>query len=117
MTQFVYWTSTGITKRIAMMFNGIPIQEYQEGTFILAVPSYGSPRTGNHVPKGVKKFLAEHGGMMTGVVGIGNTTFGPDFCIGAKKVAERWGVPLITTIDLVPTADEIEVIHQFLEGK
>lgn len=114
--QVVYWSSTGVTKRVAERFNGIPLEQYQGGDYVLVVPSYGAPRTGNYVPVAVKKFLGETGDCLVGVIGVGNTNFGPDFCLGAVRIAERWGVPLIAKVDLVLTADEIRKINDFLGG-
>lgn len=112
--QVVYWSSTGVTERVAEHFNGVPIEEYDNGEYVLVVPSYGAPRTGNYVPTAVKKFLGETGDCLVGVIGVGNTNFGPDFCLGAVRIAERWGVPLIAKVDLVLTQDEEKKINDFL---
>lgn len=114
--QVVYWSSTGITKRVAERFNGVPLEQYQGGDYVLVVPSYGAPRTGNYVPTAVKKFLGETGDCLVGVIGVGNTNFGSDFCLGAVRIAERWGVPLIAKVDLVPSVEDEEAITTFLEG-
>lgn len=116
MIQLVYWSSTGITRRAAERLGGTSIEHYYGGPYVLMVPSYGAPRTGGHVPPAVKKFLAEHGDELVGVVGMGNTTFGPDYCLGARKIAARWEVPLIEKIDLVATGDQEERIKQFLSS-
>lgn len=94
---------------------GVSTDQYQGGEFVFMFPTYGSPRTGNHVPRGVKKFLAEHGDRMVGVVGFGNSIFGPEFCAGAAKVAERWDVPLLAKVDLVPTGEQVRTINKFME--
>lgn len=112
----VYWSSTGITRRLAEEFGGIPLDEYTGGDYLLVIPSYGAPRTGNHVPPRVKRFLREHGDGLVAVVGVGNTTFGSEFCLGARKVADRWGVPLLATVDVVATAEETAVVHEFLRS-
>ena len=113
MIQVVYWSSTGVTKRVAGSLGGIPVDKYQGGKFILLVPSYGAPRTGNHVPNRVKRFLGEHAALMVGVAGVGNTVFGPEFCLGAVKISERFGVPLLAKIDVVPTKDQIDAITNY----
>lgn len=102
---------------MAERFGGIELGDYQDGEFVLVVPSYGSPRTGGYVPAAVKKFLRAHGDCLAGVVGVGNTNFGPDFCLGARRIAERWGVPLIAQVDLVLSETQIEAIEKFLEGR
>lgn len=114
--QVVYWSSTGVTKRVASRFGGKPLEHYQGGDYVLVVPSYGAPRTGNYVPTAVKKFLGETGDCLVGVIGVGNTNFGPDFCLGAVRIAKRWGVPLIAKVDLVPSVEDEEAITTFLEG-
>lgn len=110
--QLVYWSSTGVTRRVAEPLGGIEIAEYTGGSFILVVPSYGAPRTGQHVPRPVKKFLAENADQMVAVVGVGNTVFGPEFCLGAKKVSERFQVPLIAQIDVVATPEDLVTIRK-----
>lgn len=113
--QLVYWSSTGVTRRVAEPLGGIETAEYTGGPFILVVPSYGAPRTGQHVPRPVKKFLAENADQMVAVVGVGNTVFGPEFCLGARKISERFGVPLIAQIDVSPMPEDIETIREELE--
>lgn len=113
--QLLYHTAAGTTRNTGNRLGGVPLSEYDGGEFVIMFPSYGAPRTGNHVPVPVKKFLAEHGDRLAAVVGMGNTIFGPEFCAGAAKVAERWGVPLLAKIDLVPTAEQTKTIQRFLE--
>jgi Protein involved in ribonucleotide reduction len=112
--QLLYWSSTGITERLALRLGGDPLRNYAGDEFILMVPSYGAARTGQHVPRPVKRFLAEHSDQMVGVVGVGNITFGPEFCLGAVKISERFGVPLLASIDIVPTQDQIKIIRKEL---
>ena len=115
MSQLVFWSGTGLTASIAKQFNGIPLDEYKEGAFVLLVPSYGAPRTGNHVPDAVKRFLSEHAENMVGVIGNGNLLFGPEFCLGASKISKKFEVPLLAQIDLVPSAEQVKSITQFLK--
>lgn len=111
----VYFSATGVTQRIAEKLGGIPLEEYAgEREFVLIFPSYGSPRTGGYVPPAVKKFLAEHSDRLTAVVGVGNLTFGSDFCLGAVRAARRFRVPLLARIDMTPTLDDLRVIRMFL---
>lgn len=110
MVQLIYYSRTGITQRIADSFNGIPIHDYEGGKYILMLPSYGVPRTGDHVPKPVKKFLSQHSDNIVGVVGVGNRLFGSEFCLGAQKVADKFEVPLLTKIDLVPSYSDLNII-------
>lgn len=116
MIQLVYWSQTGITKRVAEKFGGIELSDYENGPYVLILPSYGSPRTGNYVPTAVKKHLAKHGDCLVGVIGVGNSNFGPDFCKGAWRVSRRFKVPLLLNIDMVPTTDQAIYIEHYLKG-
>lgn len=103
-----------MSKRIAQRSGGIELEDYTGGEYILIVPSYGSPRTNNFVPNQVKRFLAENSAQLVGVVGVGNTTFGPLFCLGAIRVSERFNVPLIATIDVSINGEQSEAIREAL---
>lgn len=112
----VYWSGSGITKRTAEKYGGVPLEQYvPELPYTLMIPTYGSPRTGGGVPGPVIQFLSLHGHCMTGVIGVGNTTFGEDFCFGAKDVAAAFDVPLHMMIDLVPTKEQEITLQKFKE--
>lgn len=118
MLKLLYWSATGLCKAQAERLGGIPIHEYDGNSeYILMFPSYGAPRTGNHVPPAVKKFLKFNGSRMRGVVGFGNIIFGPEFCLGAVKVAKKFQVPVVASIDMVPTDYQEQIINNFLEGQ
>lgn len=113
--QLLYFSVTGVTRRAAEKFGGKPITEYDgESEYVLMLPSYGSPRSGEHVPKPVRVFLQEHSGRMVGVIGIGNRTFGSEFCMGAIYTAKDHNVPLVTTIDMVPSLEDNNKIKEAL---
>ena len=113
----IYHSSTGVTRRVAEPLGGIPLSDYDgESEYILLFPSYGSPRTGGYVPHRVLDFLEEHSDNMVAVVGLGNITFGRDFCFGAEMVSERYGVPLLAKIDMVIAESERRIIQRHLEG-
>lgn len=114
MTLAVYHSATGVTKRVAKQFSGIPLNAYTEGAYVLFVPSYGAPITGQYVPRPVKQFLREHGDQIKAVVGVGNRTFGNDFCKAAKLISERFGVPLLRCIDMVLTEEDERAINNYL---
>lgn len=112
----VYHSGSGVTERVARRFDGLSLDEYTgEGDVVLMVPSYGSPKTGNYVPRKVKQFLKIHKDKVVSVVGIGNRTFGSDFCKGAVRISEKLGVPVVTLIDVVPTQSELDLIKEELE--
>lgn len=80
-------------------------------------PTYGVPSTGGYIPTPVQRFLTYHRNNIKAVVGTGNITFGPEFAIGAEYVAKKLGVPLLAKIDVVPTAEDIETINQYLNER
>lgn len=113
----VYWSGSGITERVAKKVGGVPLDQYvPEQPFTLVVPTYGSPRTGGYIPNLVVQFLNMHGHCMEAVIGVGNTTFGEDFCYGAKAIASAFDVPLAMMIDIVPTVEQ-EVSLQKIKEK
>ncbi len=103
----IYWSGSGITERVAKKYGGVHLNDYvPDQPFTLMVPTYGSPRTGGYIPDAVIQFLNLHGHCMEAVIGVGNTTFGEDFCFGAKEIATAFDVPLAMMIDMVPTAEQ-----------
>ena len=113
----LYWSGSGVTERIARQYGGVPLEHYvPEQPCTLMFPSYGAPRTGGYVPPAVMDFLGFHGHCVEYVIGVGNTTFGGDFCRGARLVSEELGVPLVAEIDMVPTERD-EQILKFLKEK
>lgn len=111
----MYFSRTGITANIANRFDGIPLKQYKgDAPYVLLIPSYGQPRTGNHLPKEVKQFLKQHHENMKAVIGMGNRTFGREFCLGAHKIAQHYNVPLLAEIDLVPTESQTKHILKAL---
>lgn len=112
--QLVYYSGTGVSRRIAQRFGGIELGNYSGGEYILLAPSYGAPRTRNFVPQQIKRFLAENADQMVGVVGVGNTTFGPEFCLGAIRISQKFQVPVITLIDVSATPDQLNAIRRAL---
>lgn len=116
MTQIVYWSGVANTTRRAVEKHGaIPLHQYNGGRFVLAFPTYGAPRTGGFIPPAVQSFLQDHGDNLAGVIGVGNTTFGSDFCKGATMVAEEYSVPLLLKIDVVPTGPQNSTLKQLTE--
>ena len=110
--QLVYWSGTGVTRRIADKFGGIPIQDYDAYTpCILMFPSYGSPKTGGYIPPLVAMFLEKYHENVTGIVGVGNTTFGADFCKGSRLASEQYGIPTLAEIDMVLARQQRAVIE------
>lgn len=112
--EVLYWSSTGVTQRVAKEFGGKPLDEYEGGDFVLVLPTYGSPGDRLHAPASVKQLLSEHSNNLVGVIGVGNTNFGPDFCALAKYISREYMVQLITCVDLFLTQDNYDDIQDFL---
>ena len=85
--------------------------------FVLAVPSYGRPSGAGSVPPQVVKFLNRPGNRqhLMGVLGAGNTNFGPLFCVAAEKVAVKCQVPLLYKFELMGTEEDVEKVTQGLD--
>ncbi|MDO4918402.1 class Ib ribonucleoside-diphosphate reductase assembly flavoprotein NrdI [Kocuria sp.] len=85
--------------------------------YVLAVPSYGRPGGAGSVPPQVVKFLndASSRAHLLGVIGAGNTNFGPLFCVAAEKVAAKCQVPLLYKFELMGTDEDVEKVTQGLE--
>lgn len=90
------------------------MDEYQGGPFVLMFPSYGAPRTGGHIPPAVEQFVAEACPEIEGVIGVGNITFGSEFCYGAILLSRFYNTPLLAKIDMVPTGDQLWAIEDYL---
>lgn len=112
--EILYWSSTGVTRRVAEEFGGKPLDSYEGGDFILVLPTYGSPGDRLHAPASVKRLLKQHHENLVGVIGVGNTNFGPDFCALARYIALEYEVPLIACVDLFTTQDNYDSIQDFL---
>ena len=113
----VYWSGSGVTENTARKHSGVRLDEYDGASeYTLMIPSYGSPRTGGHIPPPIMQFLGQHGHRMTGVIGVGNTVFGDEFCQAAKDVAFAFDVPVLSMIDLVPTKEQTYLLRKLEEN-
>ncbi|WP_185964686.1 class Ib ribonucleoside-diphosphate reductase assembly flavoprotein NrdI [Corynebacterium guaraldiae] len=112
--EVLYWSSTGVTRRVAEEFNGKPLDSYEGGDYVLVLPTYGAPGNRTHAPASVKRMLSEHRNKLVGVIGVGNTNFGADFCALAIYISREYRVPLIACVDLFLTQDNYDDIQDFL---
>ena len=85
--------------------------------FVLIVPTYGRPDGGGAVPPQVVKFLNEETNrqLLRGVLGAGNTNFGPTFCLAADKIAAKCGVPVLYKFELMGTPEDVHKVNQGLD--
>jgi protein involved in ribonucleotide reduction len=85
--------------------------------FVLVAPTYGRPNGSGAVPPQVVKFLNEETNrrLLRGVLGAGNTNFGPDFCLAADKIAAKCGVPVLYKFELMGTPEDVRKVNQGLD--
>lgn len=83
--------------------------------FILITPTYlTSNRT---IPPQVVKFLNKESNRvkMVGVIGTGNTNFNKDYAIAAKNIAKKCEVPLLYTLELIGTPEDVVEVNSILQ--
>lgn len=74
---------------------------------LLVIPTYGNGK----VPGQVVKFLRQADtSLIKGVVGSGNTNFGPTFCLAGMKAAYALGVPLFHKFELLGNQDDVSIV-------
>lgn len=85
--------------------------------YVLCIPSYGRPGGAGSVPPQAVKFLNQpaNRALLRGVIGSGNTNFGPLFCVAAEKVAAKCQVPLLYKFELMGTAEDVSKVQQGME--
>ncbi|MDO5750610.1 MAG: class Ib ribonucleoside-diphosphate reductase assembly flavoprotein NrdI [Rothia sp. (in: high G+C Gram-positive bacteria)] len=85
--------------------------------FVLIVPTYGKPDGAGNVPPQVVKFLnnPENRAQLRGVIGAGNTNFGPLFGIAADIVSRKCDVPVLFKFELMGTPADVEKVNEGLE--
>lgn len=90
--------------------------------FVLIVPTYGgclkvTGREGSHVPRQVKKFLANprNRGLVRGVIASGNSNFGTTFGVAGDAVSAKLGVPYLYRFELMGTHEDVVNVREGLE--
>ena len=85
---------------------------------VLIVPTYGKPEGAGNVPPQVVKFLnvEQNRHHILGVIGSGNTNFGPLFGIAADIVAKKCDVPVLFKFELMGTDSDVEKVNEGLEA-
>lgn len=99
----------------------LPLRTHEEPPeirepYVLAVPTYGRPGGSGAVPPQVLKFLkhpANRQGLL-GVLGAGNTNFGENYCLAARKIAAKCGVPLLHRFELMGTDQDVAHVDEGL---
>lgn len=103
---------TDQAQRIPLEARATPLKI--DAPFVLIFPSYGGGHAKGAVPPQVIRFLndPENRAHLKGVVGTGNTSFGAGFCLGARIVAHKCQVPLLHTVELFGTPDDVETVYK-----
>lgn len=102
----------------------IPLRQGDEmpcpiGPFVLICPCYADGMGRGAVPKQVIAFLNDPSrrAALRGVIGAGNRNFGATYALAGRVIAEKCGVPLLTSFELAGTdADTLRIrdgLHKF----
>ena len=85
--------------------------------FVLVAPTYGRPNGSGAVPPQVVRFLNREDNRrhLLGVIGAGNTNFGPAFCLAADRIAAKCDVPVLYKFELMGTPEDVRKVNQGLE--
>ena len=85
--------------------------------YVLVMPTYGGGSDNTAVPRQVVKFLniEQNRSLLRGIVGTGNTNFGPHYCKGAEIVSAKTGVPLLYRVEITGTLDDVEQVKKRME--
>ena len=82
--------------------------------YLMVVPSYGAGRNADAIPKQMIKFLniKENRELLVGVIGSGNRNYGYKYCLGAYKVAEKCGVDVLHTYEILGLQEDVAKIQE-----
>jgi protein involved in ribonucleotide reduction len=100
----------------------IPIQWEEnclvvENPYVLVVPTYGGGSESHSVPRQVIKFLnvLSNRQNILGVVGMGNTNFGENFCRAAEIISQKTNVPLVYKVEITGTSEDVIEVKKRME--
>jgi protein involved in ribonucleotide reduction len=84
--------------------------------YILIIPTYGSGSDHSSVPKQVVKFLNIEANRLhiKGIVGMGNTNFGPDFCRAANVISKKTGASVLHRVEIFGTEEDVEMVKALI---
>ncbi|NTF17278.1 class Ib ribonucleoside-diphosphate reductase assembly flavoprotein NrdI [Agrobacterium rubi] len=85
--------------------------------FVLVVPTYGASDGRGAIPKQVLSFLetGDHENLIRGVIGGGNMNFGATYCLAARKISEKYRVPVLYKFELRGTSTDADKIRTGME--
>ena len=73
---------------------------------MLVTPTYNF----GEIPQVVAEFLESNNEYLVAVIGTGNRNWADNFAIAGRKVATRYGVPLIGTVELAGTPEDYRTL-------
>ena len=84
--------------------------------YVLCVPTYGGGSIKSAIPRQVKEFLniSDNRDLLRGVIGLGNTNFGEDYCKAADMISQKTGVPVIARVEIFGTEDDVIKVKERL---
>jgi protein involved in ribonucleotide reduction len=98
----------------------IPVKDYNDllevhEPYILITPTYGGGGR-RAVPIQVVRFLNHepNRSLIRGVIGSGNTNFGPYYGLAARLVADKCDVELLHLFELLGTTEDVDQVRSLL---
>jgi protein involved in ribonucleotide reduction len=84
--------------------------------YILCVPTYGGGSIKSAIPRQVKEFLniSNNRDLLRGVIGLGNTNFGEDYCKAAELISQKTRVPVIAKVEIFGTDEDVIKVKERL---
>ena len=131
MLNLVYYSSpSGMTKTFAKKVTNSPIRIPMHwdkdnplivsDPYLLICPTYCAGNNLNRAaPPQVVKFLniKQNRDLCQGVIGTGQANYGPvKYCLGAKQVANKLGLPLLYQYELLGLSEDVENVRRLLSG-
>ena len=114
-------TKLGYASTRIPIYSSEPMPEMSE-PFVLITPTYGgclsvTGKEGSHVPRQVKKFLANktNRDLARGVLAAGNSNFGASFGAAGEAVAAKLGVPYLYRFELMGTQEDVDNVRKGLD--
>ncbi|KMK75428.1 class Ib ribonucleoside-diphosphate reductase assembly flavoprotein NrdI [Alkalihalobacillus pseudalcaliphilus] len=107
-----YYSLTGNTRRLVARLAppGERVELTRDTTltepFVLVTPTYNF----GEIPQVVAEFLESNNEYLVAVIGTGNRNWADNFAIAGRKVATRYGVPLIGTVELAGTPEDYRTL-------
>ena len=122
--QIIYFSNySGNTKKFVEKLTGSAVRIPIKGDsprasreYVLCVPTYGGGSIKSAIPRQVKEFLniSDNRDLLRGVIGLGNTNFGEDYCKAADMISQKTGVPVIARVEIFGTDDDVTKVKERL---